>query len=56
MMFTAMHLREIMAQLGYKTLDEMTGRCESLETDTDNKAVSENHLIFSNTCTFRYRV
>ena len=47
MMFTAMHLREIMASLGYRTLDEMTGRSESLETDTDNPAVSEKNLDFS---------
>ena len=47
MMFTAMHLREIMADLGYKTLDEMTGRSESIETDIDNKVITEKSLDFS---------
>ena len=47
MMFTAMHLREIMAELGFKTLDEMIGRSESVETDTDNIAVNEKSLDFS---------
>ena len=47
MMFTAMHLREIMASLGCKTLDEMTGRSDLLETDTENTAVSEKKLDFS---------
>ncbi len=47
MIFTAMHLREIMASLGFRTLDEMTGRVEYLETDQDNPAVKNRNLDFS---------
>lgn len=34
MRFTAMELREIMAELGFRTLDEMIGHAELLEVDT----------------------
>ena len=48
MRFVAQELREIMAQLGFRTLNEMVGRCDVLEA---NKAISHwkaQGLDFSN--------
>ena len=46
MVFTAMHLREIMASLGFRTVDEMTGQSGFLEADTDNPVINKKNLDF----------
>lgn len=47
MIFTARHLREIMASLGFRSVDEMTGRHDMLEVDTENTLAASRHLDFS---------
>lgn len=52
MIFTARHLREIMANLGFRSLDEMTGRSDMLEIDDDNPLIKERKIDLSRLVSF----
>jgi glutamate synthase domain-containing protein 3 len=45
--FVAQELREIMAGLGFKTIDEMVGRCDLLEMDNEIKQLKIGNIDYS---------
>ncbi len=47
MRFVAQEMRELMAQIGFRTVDEMIGRTDVLEVDEENENQKTNKLDFS---------
>ncbi len=47
MRFVAREVRELMAELGFRTLDEMVGRTDLLEVVAENENVKSNKIDFS---------